>query len=163
MGLSLLTQYGINASAAAGEEIEIGLIAEYFGTVGTIPSGWQLCDGTNGTPNLLDKIIIGAGDSYSIGDTGGVSDSVLVEHSHTGTTNSAGAHSHTFSIYTAAGSTGSGANGLIDRGTSNLATQSTSTRNDHTHSVTIDSAGVSNTNTNLPPYYGLYPVMYMGA
>lgn len=162
MGFNLFAQYGINASAAAGAEIEIGLIAEYFGTIATIPSGWQLCDGTNGTPNLLDKMIIGAGDTYSIGDTGGSADSVLIEHTHTGTTNAAGSHSHSITMYGGAGGTGTGANGLWGRYFGTTMSHSTATGGAHTHSLTVSSAGVSNTNTNLPPYYGLIPVMYVG-
>jgi len=41
------------------------------GTVGTIPSGWVLCDGNNGTPDLRSRFIVGAGGSYTPGDTGG--------------------------------------------------------------------------------------------
>ena len=37
-----------------------GAIMMWSGTIATIPSGWYLCDGTNGTPNLTNKFIIGA-------------------------------------------------------------------------------------------------------
>ena len=37
----------------------------------TIPSGWVLCNGGNGTPDLRDKFVTGSGNSYSVGDTGG--------------------------------------------------------------------------------------------
>jgi len=46
----------------------------------TIPEGWALCDGTNGTPDLRDRFILGAGGSYSVGATGGAES---VSHSHT--------------------------------------------------------------------------------
>ena len=36
-----------------------------------IPSGYALCDGKNGTPDLLNKFIIGSGGTYKIGDSGG--------------------------------------------------------------------------------------------
>ena len=36
-----------------------------------IPKGYALCDGENGTPNLLDKFVIGSGGKYKLGDSGG--------------------------------------------------------------------------------------------
>ena len=49
--------------------IPSGLIMMYYGN--TIPDGWALCDGTNGTPDLRNRFIIGAGDTYTSGDVGG--------------------------------------------------------------------------------------------
>lgn len=46
-----------------------GLICIWCGAIVDIPAGWQLCDGTNGTPDLRDKFIIGAGNTYSPDDT----------------------------------------------------------------------------------------------
>ena len=46
-----------------------GLICMWSGT--TIPTGWLLCDGTNGTPDLRDRFIVGSGSAYNIGNTGG--------------------------------------------------------------------------------------------
>jgi hypothetical protein len=40
------------------------------GQVDKIPSGWTLCDGTDNTPNLTDRFIVGAGNTYSVGNTG---------------------------------------------------------------------------------------------
>ena len=42
----------------------------------TIPSGYYLCDGTNGTPDLRDRFVVGAGSSYAVGNTGGFTSSV---------------------------------------------------------------------------------------
>jgi len=47
------------------------MILAWSGSVSSIPAGWKLCDGSNGTPNLRDRFIVGAGSSYSIGNTGG--------------------------------------------------------------------------------------------
>ena len=87
--------------------IPSGLIAMWSGASSAIPSGWALCDGSNGTPDLRDRFIVGAGSSYSVGNTGG-SDSVTLTtaqipshtHAHSLTAASAGAHthSHNFSI-----------------------------------------------------------------
>lgn len=49
----------------------IGLICLWSGTLESIPAGWQLCDGTNGTPDLRDNFVVGAGDTYAVDDTGG--------------------------------------------------------------------------------------------
>lgn len=45
-----------------------GSIIMYHGA--TIPSGWALCNGQNGTPDLRDKFIVGAGNSYAEGSYG---------------------------------------------------------------------------------------------
>lgn len=45
-----------------------GSIIMYHGA--TIPSGWALCNGQNGTPDLRDKFIVGAGNSYAEGSSG---------------------------------------------------------------------------------------------
>ena len=57
----------------------------------TAPSGWYLCDGQNGTPDLRDRFIVGAGNSYSQGATGGsntATDSVSISVSVSGNTGS---------------------------------------------------------------------------
>jgi len=51
--------------------IPIGIIMMWSGSIATIPSGFHLCDGTNGTPDLRDSFIVGAGKSYNPGNTGG--------------------------------------------------------------------------------------------
>ena len=51
--------------------IPSGVIVMWGGEVDKIPSGWVLCDGGNGTPNLRDRFIVGAGAGYKVGTTGG--------------------------------------------------------------------------------------------
>lgn len=57
--------------------VPAGAIIMWSGTVSNIPTGWHLCDGTNGTPDLRSKFIIGAGSglgsSFAPGSTGGSS------------------------------------------------------------------------------------------
>ena len=64
----------------------------WSGSVSNIPTGWQLCDGTNGSPDLRDKFVIGASSddsgvktsvTGSLGQSGGSKDSVVVDHKHT--------------------------------------------------------------------------------
>lgn len=107
----------------------VGGIIMWSGAATAIPTGWKLCDGTNGTPNLRDKFIVGAGSGYAVGATGGRSvvelahahstqDHVLASvempaHSHTV---SDPGHSHPFSDYAGQkatrGGPGSSGNGV---------------------------------------------------
>jgi len=65
-----------------------GLIIMFYGTVEDIPLGWRLCDGTNGTPNLTDKMLLGWG-TLAVGGSGGG------DGAHTHGTSQAGGHTHT--------------------------------------------------------------------
>lgn len=56
---------------AIDAKIPRGIITMWAGGVGDVPSGWHLCDGTNGTPDLRDRFIVSAGNSYAPGNTGG--------------------------------------------------------------------------------------------
>ncbi|MFA5859814.1 MAG: right-handed parallel beta-helix repeat-containing protein [Elusimicrobiota bacterium] len=58
-----------------------GAIIMWSGAINSIPTGWALCNGSNGTPDLRDKFIVGAGNSYNVADTGG---STTMAHTHTG-------------------------------------------------------------------------------
>ena len=88
--------------------IPYGCIVMWSGAVNNIPSGWRLCDGTNSTPDLRDKFVIGArSDSGGSATTtvtgadtktGGQKDAALVSHTHPVTTSvTVGNHSHTIS------------------------------------------------------------------
>lgn len=77
--------------------VPIGGILIWSGAAAAIPTGWQLCNGTNGTPDLRDKFVYGAVDNAAIGATGGAA-TIDLSHSHsTGnyTTETGGAHTHT--------------------------------------------------------------------
>lgn len=50
-----------------------GIIVLWFGSIGSIPEGWTLCDGTAGTPDLRNNFVVGAGDTFAVDDTGGSS------------------------------------------------------------------------------------------
>lgn len=90
--------------------IPSGGIIMWSGSVGSIPTGWLLCDGTNGTPDLQNRFIVGAGDAYAPNDTGGTANVVLTEanlpshtHSFSATTGSGGNHQHTGTTASAGG------------------------------------------------------------
>jgi len=75
-----------------------GMIIMYQGN--TAPSGWALCDGQSGRPDLRDKFVIGSGNSYALNATGGSKDATLVSHSHTvdnHTHSFSSSHTHSFS------------------------------------------------------------------
>jgi hypothetical protein len=70
-----------------GDTPYVGLICLWRGEVSTIPTRWQLCDGTNDTPDLRDKFIVGGGGGYTPGSKGGSINSKLTlenipSHSH---------------------------------------------------------------------------------
>lgn len=89
-------------------------------------------------------------------ETGGSKDAVVVSHTHTGTTDSAGAHTHT--AYGGYLYPTSGYRYSIDENsaTSNLTNQTTGSAGAHTHTFTTGSTGSSGTNANLPPYITVY-------
>ena len=67
--------------------IPIGGIILWSGATNDIPTGWALCDGQNGTPDLRDRFVLGAGGGLSA--TGGLASVTL-------TTNQLPAHAHTY-------------------------------------------------------------------
>jgi len=81
----------------ASELIPTGVIVMWSGTIATIPSGWALCDGTNGTPDLRDRFIVGARQDDSGVAKTNVKGTLLQtggEHQHTLTTGEMPSHSH---------------------------------------------------------------------
>jgi microcystin-dependent protein len=67
------TQLATTAFVAAGLSalIPSGVITLWSGAVSAIPSGWVLCNGSNSTPDLRDRFVVGAGSTYAVGATGG--------------------------------------------------------------------------------------------
>ena len=73
-----------------------GMIMMYTGS--TAPSGWAICNGQNGTPDLRDRFIVGAGSAYSVNNTGGANSVTLTESqipSHNHSFSGSSSHSHT--------------------------------------------------------------------
>ena len=146
--------------------VPAGVILLWSGSIASIPSGWNLCDGTNGTPDLRNRFVVAAGDTYAVGATGGA-DSVTLDasqmpaHTHTGTTASDGSHNHTASILDAwQGNTVNNSGGgfmYVGQGSPN--TYTTSTAGAHTHSFTTASTGGGGSHENRPPYYALAYIM----
>ena len=70
-----------------------GVIALWSGSIDSVPLGWALCDGNNGTPDLRDRFVIGAGSSNGVGDSGGS----LTTDGHTLTEDELASHKHEIS------------------------------------------------------------------
>jgi len=107
--------YGIvGATPPAATPIPSGGIFLWSGSIGSIPAGYVLCNGSNGTPDLRDRFVIGAGSTYAVNATGGSTDAIVVSHTHTIT--DAG-HVHTLEDINSRGITAPG--GGVIGGTSN--------------------------------------------
>lgn len=144
-----------------------GGIIMWSGSPTNVPAGWLLCNGANGTPDLRDRFIVGAGGSYGTGATGGANTvslnaSQLPSHSHTfsGTTSTNGDHSHLY-YWTGAG----GPLNVPDvdqlAGVNFAASGPTSVAGAHNHtfSGTTGATGSGAAIENRPPYYALAYIM----
>ena len=69
----------------ANSQFISGMIILWSGSIVSIPVGWFLCNGSNGTPDLRNKFIVGAGSAYDPEDTGGGlnhAHGIDINHSH---------------------------------------------------------------------------------
>jgi microcystin-dependent protein len=157
------TAFVATAVAAA---IPSGGIIIWSGSAAAIPTGWVLCNGSNSTPDLRDKFVVGAGSTYAVGDTGGSANAIVVSHTHTATTASDGTHNHDVVGTKSDGYTIYGADkfytvssGGPSQYVDTIKSTGIANAGSHTHSITVASAGSSGTNANLPPYYALCYIM----
>jgi hypothetical protein len=142
----------LQTAPTTAPSLPTGMILLWSGSLGSIPAGYVICDGTNSTPDLRNRFIIAAGSTYSVGQTGGSADAIVVTHTHTATVTDPG-HLHN------AGTTGGAAGGANNvRNTTVGGDVATSTAVTGI-SVTNANAGTSGTNANLPPYYALAYIM----
>ena len=129
-----------------------GMIMLWSGSVATIPSGWLLCDGSNSTPDLRSRFVVGAGSTYAVGATGGSADAIVVSHTHSITDPG---HNHSVVIQ----SESTDDIDYTNTGVPYLSNRSTTTTGTRTTGITVNSTGSSGTNANLPPYYALCYIM----
>lgn len=165
MSVTKASLLGDTFGSSASGTIPLGGIIMWNGSVA--PTGWALCDGSNGTPNLLDRFIVGAtngGDNVypgvGVGQTGGSPDAIVVSHFHTATsTVSDPGHSHTWQRQDAQNDVGQrpwpASNNDCILTTVNTGVSATGI----TVATTISTEGSSATNANLPPYYALAFIM----
>jgi len=113
-----------------------GMILIWSGAANAIPSGWVLCNGSNSTPDLRDRFIIGAGNTYSVNDTGGSTTiSGNVTHSHSTPNHSHGLNGHTHGM-------GNHLHGL--NGHTHSTPNHSHAVNNHTHSISGSVSGNTN-------------------
>jgi len=92
----------LHAAGFAGLGVATGLVILWYGSTGSIPAGWHLCDGTAGTIDLRGRFPVGAGtgSAYSVGDTGGATTftatGTITVNGHALTIAEMGTHNHPF-------------------------------------------------------------------
>jgi hypothetical protein len=151
------------ATAAAAAAFPAGGIIMWSGSVASIPSGWALCNGSNGTPDLRNRFVVGAGSTYAVAATGGSTDAIVVSHTHSAvSTVTDPGHDHTG--YSNLNLFYDGGGGRPNDAPNGRATSGRewSTLNEFTGvsvSTSISTTGSSGTNANLPPYYALAYIM----
>lgn len=144
-------------------EIQTGMIVMWGGAIADIPTGWNLCDGTNGTVNLTDRFVIHAdadsGGTNDVGDTGG-------SHTVTLTEAQLPSHSHgagTLQVRTESSPSGGGT--TVTKDSSGGSLQSATTSNPTgVGSISGDTGatGSGSAVTITPKYYALAYIQYIG-
>jgi microcystin-dependent protein len=150
----VMVSAGAGNTPTWGNAFVAGMIMLWSGSIASIPSGWLLCDGSNSTPDLRSRFVVGAGSTYSVGVTGGSANAIVVSHTHTITD-----PGHLHSIDTDQGNNITPSNYISTLTNNNAGTVTTRNSNTATTGITIDSSGSSGTNANLPPYFALAYIM----
>jgi len=117
-----------------GHYLPKGIITMWYGNIASIPTGWALCNGDNGTPDLRDKFIVGAKED----DSGTAKTNITTALTQTG-----GDYRHRHG-----GATGTG-DDPVHRDTDGEGNNAQGLS--HTHSIAYETA--------LPSYYALAYVM----
>jgi len=144
--------------AVSDYKLPVGAIILWSGAVAAIPTGFILCNGSGGSPDLRNTFVVGAGSTYAPADSGGATTVTLAEanlpshthavnitsqatsHTHTATSNTTGAHSHTFIVH---GSPGSNTDSFdvngdaTSGGTDTPSVKNVSSAGDHSHTITV--------------------------
>ena len=111
-----------DGSALTGvESFVTGMIILWYGDTSNVPTGFVLCDGNNSTPDLRDRFVIGAGNNFTAGSTGGsnsvtLSEANLPSHRHFVVSNDLGGQNRTNSNVSANNQVrkGTGASNLFE-------------------------------------------------
>lgn len=164
-----LPRYSLKVTRVSGSgqsSLPVGSIIPWYGQLANIPNGFVLCNGSNGTPDLRNRFIVGAGSTYALGAVGGA-DSVTLTNTQVGSHyHATGYHNNnntgrwlstagtTKNYSLADGTTGAFWNGSGGGGYSG---QSTGSLNLIT-SLAVSTAA-SSAHENRPPYYALYYIM----
>ncbi|UAY54334.1 hypothetical protein [Arachidicoccus terrestris] len=143
----------------------VGSIVAWSGGITDIPAGWALCDGNNGTPDLKDLFIMGAGGSKTPGQT-----DPLPVHQHmlsgfkvTAQFDNAGSHTHSLPAnwYARNFSCGHWAGFDVAGSGTNSKLQNAG---EHTHQLNVDFSQLktdANTTALLPDWYAMCYIMLL--
>ena len=135
-----LTNTNTNLQSA----VPTGMVMMWSGAANAIPSGYVLCDGGNNTPDLRDRFVVGAGNTYSVNNTGGAASVTL-------TTAQMPSHTHSYTDeYVLQSALVPGID--IDFNATTWDPNGNKTK-------TTAAAGSSQSHENRPPYYALCYVM----
>ena len=144
-----------------------GAIVWFHGSESDVPNGWEVCNGNNGTPNLIERFPRGVPDSATDpGATGGndsktLAVSQLPSHSHNdNSTADDGYHNHEFQTDRVLGSYTDPSDVVVEDHNSNSyeRTQGMASAGSHTHSVSVDNVGNDDPIENRPAYTDLIPI-----
>lgn len=164
-----------------------GGIIMWSGLATSIPPGWSLCNGSNGTPDLRGRFVISAGSrplrtmqangtivagsnkTFNVDDVSGADEVILnvsdlPAHSHSVSINNGGSHSHRIVADGGGGGVFSGPTKMLQ--TSGDCTNcvgnyegDTETDGSHSHTGSATDTGGDGAHSNLPPYYALAFIM----
>lgn len=160
----VLLSAGSGSTPTWGNAFVTGMIMMWSGTIANIPSGWALCNGSNGTPDLRNRFVIGAhSDDAGVAKTtvtgsstttGGTKDAIVVSHTHSVTDSG---HTHASPSISTGGAFG--VQSAFSVGNAESFTSGGVATSSATTGISIQSTGSSGTDQNLPPYYALAFIM----
>jgi microcystin-dependent protein len=161
LGRNLTVAGILSAQKIVGDgAVVAGMIMMWSGAADKIPAGWVLCDGQNNTPNLIDRFVVGAGRTYSVGATGGADQVTLTAaqmptHNHDVTDPG---HNHSFSLMRHHRSfQGEDADDKPLK--FNGGTWESFSTYPQTTGISINNTGSGEAHENRPPYYALCFIM----
>jgi hypothetical protein len=149
----------------------------WSGSIASIPAGWALCNGSNGTPDLRDRFVVGAGNTLAVGATGGsttpaisISGSGSIGSATTGVTVNAsgtGASVGSYGPYTLVSDISGDFCACDESKLTNVYVNQYLSDPGHSHSVndaghshTFNSAGLTASTTDArPPFFALAYIM----
>ena len=132
--------------------IPVGGIIMWSGSASNVPDGWKLCNGSYNTPDLRNRFIVGAGDEYGVGHTGGQKQVTL-------TTNEMPRHYHEYVGDDQLRNIESGCSTLMRYTSTRYDADSRTGGNYYSGVFGTSYAGSGQAHENRPPYYALCFIM----
>lgn len=134
-----------------------GIILPWYSSDKSVPPGWFLCNGNNGTPDLRDRFVKSVPDGTTDpGATGGessksLSTSQLPAHNHTGSTNNSGGHDHSFGAESHSIGSGNSGDHCMGYGSTNVSSDGS-----HSHSLSVNDSGGDGSYDNRPKHLTMF-------